>query len=251
MKLPCAIRYLHIGRPERYDFRETEADAKQLRIETLSDDDLIGSRRLATTMDSPNRRGGTTRRRCVSRSRFYAIGRKPRTGCKTLTGRHSGPRPVPFRREVFDLSTRIVVNQCLMRLRSARRATGFTWTKQVGEERGSLDLTDSTETPETQVGTRELSKLLQREIRRIPPLLRRVFELRESTNCRCRGGRAAGDFPPGGEKPSAARPAELRDRLTGYRGEKAWGGCSGTMGMGAPYGAEYANLRGVPAGAIV
>ncbi len=77
--------------------------------------------------------------------------------------------------------TRIVVNQCLMRLRSARRAS-WLYIDDPGsgaEERGTLDLTDPARSPEMQFGTRELAALLQREIRRIPPLLRRVFELRE------------------------------------------------------------------------
>ena len=75
--------------------------------------------------------------------------------------------------------TRIVVNQCLMRLRSARRANWLYLDDARSEERGCLELRDPTLTPESRLGTRELATLLKREIRRIPPLLRRVFELRE------------------------------------------------------------------------
>jgi len=76
--------------------------------------------------------------------------------------------------------TRIVVNQCLMRLRSARRASWLYLDEvRAGEEHGRLELTDPAQSPESTLGTRELAALLRREIRRIPPLLRNVFELRE------------------------------------------------------------------------
>ena len=76
--------------------------------------------------------------------------------------------------------TRIVVNQCLMRLRRARRAK-FLYIDdvQIGEERGTFELTDETPTPEAVWGSRELAVILKQEIRRIPPLLRNVFVLRD------------------------------------------------------------------------
>ncbi len=76
--------------------------------------------------------------------------------------------------------TRIVVNQCLMRLRQTRRARFlFLDDTLIGEDRGTLELVDSTRGPEAEVGGKELSTILQREIRRIPPLLRNVFVLRD------------------------------------------------------------------------
>jgi len=76
--------------------------------------------------------------------------------------------------------TRIVVNQCLMRLRQKRRARFlFLDDTMIGEERGTLELVDRSLTPEAELGTKELSVLLQREINRIPPLLRNVFVLRD------------------------------------------------------------------------
>jgi RNA polymerase sigma-70 factor (ECF subfamily) len=76
--------------------------------------------------------------------------------------------------------TRIVVNQCLMRLRSVRRANWLYLDEpRSGEERGYAELAGAEPGPESQWGTRELATLLRREIRLIPPLLRRVFELRE------------------------------------------------------------------------
>ena len=76
--------------------------------------------------------------------------------------------------------TRIVVNQCLMRLRQVRRAN-FLYIDDtlIGEERGTLELVDAGDSPEEQLGTKELGALLKQEIRRIPPLLRSVFLLRD------------------------------------------------------------------------
>jgi len=76
--------------------------------------------------------------------------------------------------------TRIVVNQCLMRLRRARRAK-FLYIDDVriGEERGTLELVDTVRSPEIQLGSTELAAVLEKEIRRIPPMLRSVFKLRD------------------------------------------------------------------------
>jgi RNA polymerase sigma-70 factor (ECF subfamily) len=76
--------------------------------------------------------------------------------------------------------TRIVVNQCLMRLRQTRRARFlFLDDTLIGEERGTLELVDGGRGPESEVGGKELRGLLQKEIKRIPPLLRNVFVLRD------------------------------------------------------------------------
>lgn len=76
--------------------------------------------------------------------------------------------------------TRIVVNQCLMRLRQTRRAKFlFIDDTVIGEERGTFELVDRCLTPEAELGSKELGRLLQREIGRIPPLLRNVFVLRD------------------------------------------------------------------------
>lgn len=76
--------------------------------------------------------------------------------------------------------TRIVVNQCLMKLRQARRAR-FLYLDdvQVGEEVQTLELPDTTATPEVAMGRSEVAQVLQKEINRIPPLLRNVFLLRD------------------------------------------------------------------------
>jgi RNA polymerase sigma-70 factor, ECF subfamily len=76
--------------------------------------------------------------------------------------------------------SRIVVNQCLMRLRKAKRARLlYMDDTQLGEEVVTLELKDDSPTPEDQLGEREVSEMLEFEINRIPPLLRKVFLLRD------------------------------------------------------------------------
>jgi len=76
--------------------------------------------------------------------------------------------------------TRIVVNQCLMRLRQTRRARFlFLDDTLIGDERATLELVDGGRGPEKELGSKELGQLIQKEIRRIPPLLRNVFVLRD------------------------------------------------------------------------
>jgi RNA polymerase sigma-70 factor (ECF subfamily) len=76
--------------------------------------------------------------------------------------------------------TRIVVNQCLMRLRQQKRARLLYIEDAVqSEEQITLDIRDESEGPEEVLGRAEVSGVLQQEIRRIPPLLRDVFVLRE------------------------------------------------------------------------
>lgn len=76
--------------------------------------------------------------------------------------------------------TRIVVNQCLMRLRQAKRAKLFYMDDtQVGDEVVTLELPDDNLTPEQELGKSEVAEVVHKEIERIPPLLRNVFVLRD------------------------------------------------------------------------
>lgn len=76
--------------------------------------------------------------------------------------------------------TRIVVNQCLMRLRQAKRAKLFYMDDvQVGEDIVTLELRDEGLNPEQTLGKSEVASVVHREIDRIPPLLRKVFILRD------------------------------------------------------------------------
>jgi RNA polymerase sigma-70 factor, ECF subfamily len=76
--------------------------------------------------------------------------------------------------------TRIVMNQCLMRLRHARRARFlYIDSPAPGEERVTFELRDGDMTPEQGLGRSEVTELVQREIARIPPILRHALVLRE------------------------------------------------------------------------
>lgn len=76
--------------------------------------------------------------------------------------------------------SRIVVNQCLMRLRKDRRAR-FLYLDDVvvGDAPATLELPATAETPEEALAQSEIGAVLGREIRRIPPMLRDVFMLRD------------------------------------------------------------------------
>lgn len=76
--------------------------------------------------------------------------------------------------------SRIVVNQCLMRLRRVRRAR-FVYLDDLMEDAapGRRELPDHALTPEGQLRRQETAAILHREIRKLPPLLRHVVELRD------------------------------------------------------------------------
>lgn len=76
---------------------------------------------------------------------------------------------------------RIVVNQCLMRLRQQKRSR-FVYLDDVLENEDGqvrMELAGDEISPEEALGQTELGELLEQEMRRMPPLLRKVFELRE------------------------------------------------------------------------
>jgi RNA polymerase sigma-70 factor (ECF subfamily) len=75
---------------------------------------------------------------------------------------------------------RIVVNQCLMRLRQSRRAK-FVYMDdtKVGDDALTLELPDTRKSQEKELGQSEVAAILNKEISRIPPLLRNAFLLRD------------------------------------------------------------------------
>jgi RNA polymerase sigma-70 factor (ECF subfamily) len=76
--------------------------------------------------------------------------------------------------------TRIVVNQCLMRLRQCKRARFLYLDEAVpGSEVANLELPDRGDTPDRELARREIQAVLRKEMFRIPPLLRNVFLLRD------------------------------------------------------------------------
>ena len=76
--------------------------------------------------------------------------------------------------------SRIVINQCLMRLRKARKAN-FLYLDERAADRGVgvMELPDRGPNPEAELGGKEMSTILHREIRRMPPILRTVLVLRD------------------------------------------------------------------------
>jgi len=76
--------------------------------------------------------------------------------------------------------SRIVANHCLMRLRKVRNAR-FVYLDDAGPEEGTrpMEVADRCLTPEAGLGGQEISALLQREIGRLPPLLKGVLVLRD------------------------------------------------------------------------
>jgi RNA polymerase sigma-70 factor, ECF subfamily len=76
--------------------------------------------------------------------------------------------------------TRIVVNQCLMKIRRDKRAR-FLYLDEgaMQDDVATIELKATGATPEQDLARREVAQVLQHEIQRIPPLLRNVFLLRE------------------------------------------------------------------------
>uniref|UniRef100_Q026G5 RNA polymerase, sigma-24 subunit, ECF subfamily n=1 Tax=Solibacter usitatus (strain Ellin6076) TaxID=234267 RepID=Q026G5_SOLUE len=76
--------------------------------------------------------------------------------------------------------TRIVINQCLMRLRQSRRRRFLYMDAPApGEASVCFELRDQSSSPEEDVARREATEVVCREIGRIPPLLRQALVLRE------------------------------------------------------------------------
>jgi len=82
--------------------------------------------------------------------------------------------------EFLHWMLRIVVNQCRMLMRVRRRAR-FLYVDGGREPagRGPIELPSSSISPEREVIRREMHDILQSEIRRTPPLLRQVLQLRD------------------------------------------------------------------------
>lgn len=76
--------------------------------------------------------------------------------------------------------SRIVINQCLMRLRRGRGASFLYLDEGAADgEIGAMELPDRGSNPEVELGRQEMSALLHQEIRRLPPLLRNVLVMRD------------------------------------------------------------------------
>jgi RNA polymerase sigma-70 factor (ECF subfamily) len=76
--------------------------------------------------------------------------------------------------------SRIVMNQCLMKLRKLRGAN-FVYLDDASapDKIRRPEVVDRSATPENAFGGKELSEVLRREIRKLPPILRDVLVLRD------------------------------------------------------------------------
>lgn len=116
---------------------------------------------------------------------------------------------------------RIVVNQCLMRLRQARRAK-FCYLDDgpVGDTAAMLELEDNRRSPEQAVGQAEVAQRLHAEIQRIPPLLRHVFLLRDvQEKPMPEVARQLGISVAAAKSRLLRARAELRNRMRRHHGE--------------------------------
>lgn len=75
--------------------------------------------------------------------------------------------------------SRIVTNQCLMKLRKGKRANFLYLDEGPGGEISSIELPDLCPSPEAQLGGKDSVAALHSEIRKMPALLRNVLVLRD------------------------------------------------------------------------
>jgi RNA polymerase sigma-70 factor (ECF subfamily) len=118
--------------------------------------------------------------------------------------------------EFLHWMLRIVVNQCLMLMRVRRRAR-FLYLDGGREHNGRwpIELPALSVSPEREVIQREMRDILQTEIRRIPPLLRRVLELRDLEGLPMIDvAERLGITVPAAKSRLLRARSELRDRVT-------------------------------------
>jgi RNA polymerase sigma-70 factor (ECF subfamily) len=114
--------------------------------------------------------------------------------------------------------SRIVENQCLMRLREDRQAR-FLYLDQSSESNVRVELVAQVPGPEDELGDQQLENLLRREISCIPPLLRNVMILSdvERLSMPDVAARLGLSVPAAKSRLGRAR-GELRARLSKYCG---------------------------------
>jgi len=114
--------------------------------------------------------------------------------------------------------SRIVVNQCLMQLRKLRYLNAVSMAEDGpdGEAR-EIQVTDQRQTPEDALAGKELTQVLKKEIRRLPPLLRTVLLLRYVDELSTEEVAARLGLTPSAVKSRLLRArAELKARLAKY-----------------------------------
>jgi RNA polymerase sigma-70 factor (ECF subfamily) len=121
--------------------------------------------------------------------------------------------------------SRILLNGCLMRLRK-KRLTSMMSIDQTFDIEGSfrLDLIDQRDVPEDIVGSDEVARILTKEIRGVPLVLRQVLVLRDVDHVPMKD--IAGDLGlsiPAAKSRLMRSRIELRRRLAKHYGKKGGG----------------------------
>jgi len=119
--------------------------------------------------------------------------------------------------------TRIVENQCLMRIRQQRNAH-FLHLDQSTDANVRIELVGQTKDPEDQMAWAEVVAIVRKEVSRIPPKLRQVMLLRDIEELPMPdvAGRLGISVPAAKSRLMRAR-VELRTRITKHCGRKGQG----------------------------
>ncbi len=119
--------------------------------------------------------------------------------------------------------SRIVENQCLMRIRDERNVR-FVYLDEPTESNVRLEVVGQSPDPEGQLGLSEVGVLLKREINRIPPLLRNVMLLRDVDQLPMFeiAGRLGLSLPAAKSRLRRAR-MEMKSRISSHCGRRGVG----------------------------
>jgi RNA polymerase sigma-70 factor (ECF subfamily) len=119
--------------------------------------------------------------------------------------------------------SRIVENQCLMRIREERQLR-FLHLDEASESNIRIELVAQMMDPEDELGDQQLDKLLRREISRIPPLLRNVMLLYDVDELPMPevAARLGLSVPAAKSRLMRAR-VEMRMRLSKHCGQRGYG----------------------------
>jgi RNA polymerase sigma-70 factor (ECF subfamily) len=119
--------------------------------------------------------------------------------------------------------SRIVENQCLMRIREERQLR-FLHLDEASESNIRIELVTQMLDPEDELGDQQLDRLLSREISRIPPLLRNVMMLADVEQLPMNevAARLGLSVPAAKSRLMRAR-VEMRSRLSKHCGRRGYG----------------------------
>jgi RNA polymerase sigma-70 factor (ECF subfamily) len=118
---------------------------------------------------------------------------------------------------------RIVENQCLMKLREEKQAH-FVYLDESTESETRLELVGQTPNPEDELGGKEVRKVLQTEMSRMPPLFRNIMMLHDSEQLPIRNvAERLGVSVPAAKSRLLRARRELRSRIGKHCGRKGPG----------------------------